>query len=85
MGAAATIEVSFIDQKTGKMLSDEKINELNEGAQEVLDSFDFSSDFYMAFARVDAYSQVAIYYEKESQVARPPWCFPTSSKNLDPK
>lgn len=74
MGAAATIEVSFLDKKTGKMISDEEIEKLNKQAQEVLDSFDFSDKFYAGFASVDAYSQLAVYHKKESEVVRGPWC-----------
>lgn len=73
MGAAATIEVSFLD-KSGQMISDEEIQKLNKQAQEVLDSFDFSNKFYAGFASIDAYSQMAVYHKKESDIVRKPWC-----------
>ena len=59
MGASASIEVSFIDNKTGQFLSDEKIEILTREAQNIIDSYDFSSDFYKHYNTPDAYQKLA--------------------------
>lgn len=74
MGAAATVEVSFVDKKTGELLSDEQIKDLSQTAQEIVDSFDFSSDFYKHFNRPDSYAQLALKWQEESKIERPA-CF----------
>jgi len=73
MGAAATIEVSFIDEKTGQMLSDKKIEELNKKTEKILDTFDFSSGFYNKYSKVNSYAQMAIYLKEQSEIERIPW------------
>ena len=66
MGASASIEVSFIDNKTGELLSDEKIEDLTHEAQKVIDSYDFSSDFYSHYNKPDAYKQLAEKWKQEN-------------------
>jgi hypothetical protein len=59
MGASASIEVSFIDKKTGLLLSDQDINLLTNEAQKIVDSFDFSPSFYDHYKKPDAYKILA--------------------------
>lgn len=73
MGAAATIEVSFENNKTGELLSDEEIRGISKTAQEIVDSFDFSSDFYKHFNEPNKYAQWALKCEEESKKERPIW------------
>ena len=59
MGASASIEVSFVDQNTGEFLTHEKIAKLCNEVQKVVDSFDFTDEFYMNFKRENAYQELA--------------------------
>jgi hypothetical protein len=70
MGAAATVEVSFVDKETGKLMTEEQIRDISKTAEEIVDSFDFSSDFYRHFNQPDAYAQLAIKWQEESKKVR---------------
>lgn len=59
MGATASIEVSFIDKKTGEFLSNEDINDLTNQAQNVIKEFDFSKDFYKNYNDPEKYRRLA--------------------------
>jgi hypothetical protein len=73
MGAAATIEASFIDEKTGQIFTEERIGELNRKAEEILSSFDFQREFYGKYTKIDSYSQFAMHLKREREVERSPW------------
>jgi hypothetical protein len=50
------IEVSFVNKKTGKLLSDEEIKKISE---KVCKEFDYHPQFYDAYKRPNAYNEYA--------------------------
>jgi hypothetical protein len=67
MGASASIEVSFIDNKTGELMSSEKIQALTQDAKEAIDKFDFSNSFYDIYKNPDTYKKLAEEWNKNHQ------------------
>ncbi len=65
MGASASIEVSFIDKTTGELLGPEKIASLSKEANYIVDSFDFSGEFYRHYNNPDNYLKLREQWERE--------------------
>jgi cell fate (sporulation/competence/biofilm development) regulator YmcA (YheA/YmcA/DUF963 family) len=51
-----TIEVSFIDKTTGKLMSNEEIKKISEKACK---EFDYHPSFYDAYKKLNAYNEYA--------------------------
>ena len=69
MGSSAsihTLEVSFVNPKTGKLLPDNEIEKLNE---KVKDFFDFSDDFYKGYNDPAKYAKLAEEWKKNNSTS----------------